>query len=201
MDKFRLQLSFVLLSALLIFCFCLFGRHQAIGYAQLQSDSQAQEITALINELRNVNLQKNDPDKIFNAMHRLMELKSLAAIDDLINLISFEKQYSHQKTKDGVITMSRIIPISARYPAIRVLASIGRPALPALVKVIEENSSESMESYNALITIMEIFNHKSDAVDYLTNAMKQSPSKENSRRISYFIEEAKKDCALHRMQE
>jgi hypothetical protein len=66
-----------------------------------------------------------------------------------------------------------------RYPATGALFQIGRPALPALIKVIETHESSSLESENAIYTVEGIFREAlAEGTKYLREAAVRALSPE-----------------------
>ncbi|HEX8565740.1 MAG TPA: hypothetical protein VF648_08715 [Pyrinomonadaceae bacterium] len=87
--------------------------------------------------------------------------------------------------------------ISWRYPATEVLIKIGKPSLPALVKVIEDDDTESIKTQNALYTIQQIFRDDlSEAVKYLEGAKISSATQEGKQRLSDAAENTKTKCRI-----
>ena len=72
-----------------------------------------------------------------------------------------------------------------RFPAVNALYLIGKPALPALVKVIENFDEQDLMSRNARYTMVVIFSGKlSEGVEYVTQAASKSSSALGSQRLS-----------------
>ena len=70
--------------------------------------------------------------------------------------------------------------------------NIGEPALPALIKVIEEEKANSIRSQNALYAIQQIFRGDSlKGVLYLEKAMTESKSINGSKRLQFAARKTK----------
>ena len=115
-----------------------------------QGDQQEIEVKRLLSIIRDKNMQREDPNKTTAAINRLGEMHATEAIDDLIQLLTYTSVSAKEK-ESGLITEKNF-----RYPAQGALFQIGKPALPALVKVIAETENEGMRD-NALRTVNSIF--------------------------------------------
>jgi hypothetical protein len=74
------------------------------------------------------------------------------------------------------------------------LVDIGRPAVPALVKMIETTEPQSEESRNARYTIREILRAaKQDPRQFLDEAARKAPSPEARQRLVKAAETADDD--------
>lgn len=141
------------------------GELYPMGYQRADS-----EVDHLIAVLRNDELRASDPTQVVKAIERLGQMRCTAAIDDLIKYMTFKRTYPWEKVP-GTEMVNEIHPITplGRYPALGALFSIGKASLPSLVKVIEENESQTLSSENAVITVVMIFREDfSQAVEYLT---------------------------------
>ncbi len=132
-----------------------------------------EEIGKLLAVLRDVDLRKTHPDQVIAAIRRLGELRASEAIDDLIELLTFSPLFPGEVPgPDG----RPIVEFQLnRYPATGALFQIGRPALPALVRVIEFNKLDSLKGQKALDTIQSIF--RDDLIEgamYLERAAESS---------------------------
>lgn len=155
---------------------CGFSSMQAQG----QCDLQADEVKPLMQVIRDKELQKKDPDRVRQAIASLGELRCAAAADDLAALLAFKYRFDWEGTH------IRLQPIftQTRYPATSALTVIGEASLPALVKVIEKNPSDSLMARNAVYTVKSIFrNHTERAESYLTNAAEKATTTENQSRL------------------
>ena len=84
---------------------------------------------------------------IVAAIHKLYKVRSKEAIDILIEYLDYEPWKEEQ-----VVTGSNAEP-----PAVDELFAVGRPALPALVKVLERTDISNVARKNAVQTIMLIY--------------------------------------------
>jgi hypothetical protein len=150
------------------------------GYGQVtQSQSGGEEIAQLIAIIRNSQLRIEDPEKVVEAINKLGEMKVASAVDDLAQLLSF-RLVSQGERQTGIITEA-----NKRFPAVDALYLIGKPALPALVKVIENFDEQDWMSRNARYLMVAIFNGKlSEGVEYVTQAASKSSSALGSQRLS-----------------
>jgi PBS lyase HEAT-like repeat-containing protein len=149
---------------------------------QRPDDERSEEIGKLLVVLRDVDLRKTHPEKVIAAIRRLGDLRASEAIDDLIELLSFSPLFPGEVAgADGKpIVEFQVI----RYPATGALFQIGRPALPALVKVIEVDSPDSLKGQNALSTVQNIFRENlTDGVKYLESAAEASPTPESAKNL------------------
>lgn len=112
----------------------------------------------LIGILRDKGLQKIDPDKVVHAIRELGDSKSISAIPDLIALLGFRRHYPSDDAKDDV--ESHPETWTGRYPAGGALFQIGEPAIPALIKVIQNRRCEEIESQVAIEAVRGIFRDK-----------------------------------------
>jgi acyl-homoserine lactone acylase PvdQ len=148
--------------------------------ARSQCDLQADPVKPLIQVLRDRDLQEKDPDRVRQAITRLAEWRCAAAADDLAALLAFQYRFDWEGTH------IRLQPIftQTRYPATSALTKIGEASLPALVRVIEENSPNSLMSRNAIYTVKSIFrDHPEKAESYLTKAAEKATTPESQSRL------------------
>lgn len=151
------------------------------------SKDSNKEIHTLIETLKDKN---KSPKVIFAAIQTLGKMKSTEAIPELIEYLDYEKLYSLKQpdyagnVKIDGIEIGQTIPISGRYPATGALFQIGEPALPALVKVIENEKPSSVKSQNSLYAIQQIFvEDQLKAVLYLEKAVTESKSANGVKRL------------------
>ena len=92
-------------------------------------------------------------------------------MDDLVSALSFQQTFS----EDPEVEI-HIITQSERYPAIDALFQIGKPALPALCKVIASDAPASINSKNATLTIILIFrDDPQQGVNFLDDQASKAP--------------------------
>ncbi len=134
-----------------------------------QSESRDKEIAQFIAIIRDSQLRIEDPNKVVEAINKLGEMKAVSAVDDLVQLLSF-RPISEGEFLTGIRTEAE-----KRFPAMGALFSIGKPALPSLIKIVENFDEQDLMSKNAAFTIVAIFREKpSDGVDYLHQSASQS---------------------------
>jgi HEAT repeat protein len=155
------------------------------GYGQVtQGESRDEEIAQLIAIIRNSQLRIEDPEKVVEAINKLGEMKAASAVDDLAQLLTF-RLVSRGERLTGITTEA-----DARFPAVSALYLIGKPALPALVKVIENFDEQDLMSRNARHTIVSIFSGKlSEGVEYVNQAASRSSSALGSQRLEKLARE------------
>lgn len=144
------------------------------------------EIESLLAEVRDEQLRKADPERVFKAMRRLGELGSVEAVDDLVRLLTLKRVFDWETPENAGRTgiEETIIVPANRYPAIDALFLIGRPALPALVGVLEKYEGGSLESENAVYTVFAIFRERpSDGAALLRRASAEAASADAARRL------------------
>lgn len=162
---------------------------QSLDTSQTQSPTSEGEQLLMI--LRDEQLQKSDPDRVTKAIRRLGDIREVAAIDDLIKLLTFKHIYAWEMERAIV----RIHPISTddRYPAVGALFVIGKPSLPALERVIETEEPGSLASENAVYTVTQIFRDApSDGIEYLKEAAANASSPDAANRLSKAVEKIRK---------
>jgi len=141
--------------------------------------------------LRDRQAQSSDPIGFVRVIERLGEMRSVAAIDDLINLITFKRTLQEEAP---VSPIQRALPVGTLsvYPATGALFHIGEQALPALTAVIKAGNSEALASENAFYTVMAIFREDREAgVEYLESAANHAHSAKESKKLLQAAERAK----------
>jgi hypothetical protein len=134
------------------------------------------EIGRLLQIVRDERLRAEDSDKVAQAIAELGEMRATIAVDDLIKLITFRRTFPQERgNPEGVINEIHVITSDGRFPAIGSLFEIGKPSLPSLIRLIANHDANSLESKNALITVMLIFRDEPQAgVQYLKDAGEKS---------------------------
>jgi hypothetical protein len=150
------------------------------GYGQVtQVESRDKEIAQLIAIIRNSQLRIEDPKKVVEAINKLGEMNAASAVDDLAQLLTF-RLVSLGERLTGITTEA-----DQRFPAVSALYLIGKPALPALVKVIENFDEQDLMSRNARYTMVAIFRgNLSEGVKHINQAASRSSSALGSQRLS-----------------
>jgi len=143
---------------------------------------EAGKIKELLLILRDKQMQQSQPDRVIGAIKQLGELKSADSIDDLIALITFRQKFDWEDINQGGIVYSQpphLISALEHYPAAGALFRIGKPSIPALIKLIESNPADSLESLNAHTTIMIIFrDNPREGVRVLRKALAKATSQD-----------------------
>lgn len=161
-----------------------------VGLGQARGDQEVMQLLAI---LRNEHLRTSEPERVVEAIQRLGELKDPVSIDDLVQLLTFKRTFEQEKGNLDVINEIHLITPQGRYPATEALIAIGKPSLPALLKVVETEKSRSLASQNAVSSIMAIFREEPlKGVQYLQDAAAKSPSLEASSRFLEAAEYARK---------
>lgn len=120
-------------------------------------------------------------------------MRATEAIDDLIRYITFSRTYDWEHIPG--VDKNSIHPITPgdRYPALGALFSIGKPSLPSLAKVIEENEPKTLASENATFAAVMIFREDfSEAVEYFTQRAAETSKPVYKQRLLIAAENAKK---------
>jgi hypothetical protein len=157
----------------------------------IQEQKESAQVEHLLSELRDPQLRSNEPEKVFQAISQLGKMKSVAAIDDLVNLLSFERPSTvEQPDKDAYVEI-HLVTTSDRYPATGALIDIGKPALSALVGAIKTHPIGSLESENATDVILMILRERpADAIEYLDEATAQTSAGEERKRLRHALAKA-----------
>jgi len=136
--------------------------------------SREAEINRLLYVVRNEQLRSSDPQQVIKAIQRLGDMRATEAIDDLTQLLSFRQTFWWERN-DGIGVEIQPVTSGNRYPATSALFQIGRPALPALIRVIEVYETDSVESDNSTYAVQSIFRENpSEGVKYLRSAAAKS---------------------------
>jgi len=144
---------------------------------------RSEEIAKLLAVLRDANLKTTHPEQVVQAVQRLGEMRAVEAIHDLVELLTFSRKFDWERD-DMTVEIQPITP-ATRFPAVSALFQIGRPALSALVNVIEFNSLDSLRGQNAMYAIEGIFRDEpSEGVKYLERAAETSATAESTRHVS-----------------
>ena len=85
---------------------------------------------------------------VIDGIHKLYHVNSTEAIDVLIGYLDLKRSYSET---------IQVGSNSDLYPAVDALFSIGRPAVPALLRVIKGDGYSKQAQENAVRTIMLIY--------------------------------------------
>jgi len=136
--------------ALLIIALLALSGKAVVSKERTMPDHREDDEKQLLAIVRDKEMQDKDRRAVVQAVVRLGEIRSIAAIDDLINLITFRGILeSKQAPSPIVIDMEHPVTPLSVYPATGALFHIGRPALPALIKLIETSDPDALASQNA----------------------------------------------------
>jgi|GEM_PF-5515753 len=168
-----------------------------------QSQAKLTGVDEEVQQLIEVLKKKKEPSEVVAAIKILGDMKAKEAIPELIKYLDYEKKYNDEQPKyvEGVkvdgMEIGKTIPLSGRYPATIALFQIGKPALPALVQVIEENEVESVKSENALYTIQFMFRDDlSKSIKYLKDAMNNVLFQDRKSRLANAVEKTNAKCRI-----
>jgi hypothetical protein len=153
--------------------------------AQHQDNETTQgkeEVLNLLAVLRDPELRTTHPEQVVQAVQRLGEMRAVEAIHDLIELLTYSRRFDWERD-DMIVEIQPITP-GNRYPAASALFQIGRPALPALAKVVELNGLDSVRGQNAMYAIQGIFrNDPNEGVKYFERAAETSDTPDSAQHL------------------
>jgi hypothetical protein len=156
-----------------------------------QGDTAAEGIEKARQALQDPELAQRDPDRVRNEIQLLGRLRAVQAIPDLIKLLGF--RYRYRWEREGGPRVMRPASVS-RYPATDALVEIGKPALSALLEVVETRGFDSIESRNARYAIRWIFRDEPSKADELFNgAAAKASTPEGKQRLLKALETAHED--------
>jgi hypothetical protein len=162
MNKFLIISSRIWLSIILLTLFAsMIKVREARAQISTELSPRDKTISNLLTIIRDEQLQQRDPDLVLKIILQLEAMKAVQAVDDLVRLLTFKHSYYCDYCKgestDTFNEEEHSIWLPQHYPAIGALFKIGKPALPALIKVIESNEVDSLPSKNAVYTVESIF--------------------------------------------
>jgi len=148
-------------------------------------ESHQEELERLLATLRDTKLQEIDPDRVTRAIERLGELRDPAAVDDLVQLLTFRRIWPWEEDPTVPKTTEPVHPWTWNtFPAVKALSSIGKPSLPALIKVIGTHEPDSPQTQKAMEVIILISGDKrSDYVARLKYAAAAASAPEAAQRL------------------
>jgi len=159
------------------------------GAAQAEKRCGEEITRPLLEVLHQKDPQQSDPVGVRTAILKLGRMRCADAIDDLIGLLTFRFPFP----KENEMAMNRPFT-GSRYPATSALTEIGKPALPALVKVIETNDPASLLSKNARFTVRSIFAYRlADGDKFFKEAAEKAATPEAKQRLLKALETADED--------
>ena len=106
--------------------------------------------------LRDDELKANEPEWFVHAIECLGQLRSVAAVNPLIDLLSYRRTFWW----DGTGAIPSLVLTLGRYPAGGALARIGEPALPRIIETVAASDSGSAESDVLLDILLTIFHYE-----------------------------------------
>lgn len=158
---------------------------QTLAQYKQQSTGEGQESMQLLTILRDEQIREREPERVIKAIEHLGQMKSIAAIDDLVQLLTFKQSFPWKNRNLDIVEEDHPITPLSRYPAAGALFQIGKPALPALIKVIETEETGSLAGENAIYTVTQIFRDSpTKGVEYLRDAAANASSPQAARRLS-----------------
>lgn len=126
----------------------------------------------LLSVLKNKELRESAPNTLLEAIISAERLESVKSVDNpdsllsgetieaLVELLDFElEKPKNENLEDVVRGATEFRPLTSyyRYPAIDTLRTVGKPALPYLVKSFEDGTPNSVMELNLLFVIKENF--------------------------------------------
>jgi hypothetical protein len=166
-----------------------------------QTDLQEKdEVQRLLQILMISENKVKSPKLVTETILKLGTMRDERAIPELVKYLDYEPKFEKAQSQDLITDTAEIthwndLPTSGRYPAVGSLFQIGKPALPALIKILEERESMSIESKNALRTIQLIFREElPQGIEYLETARDNSTTELGKRRLQIAVSETKMLC-------
>jgi hypothetical protein len=164
---------------------------QSVTVQVIQPNKEVRDVQTLLTVIRDEHLRENDPERVTKAIETLGELRAAEASEDLAHLLTFKGKFEGGKNQTSPGVLTHLTPPGGLYPATTALFQIGKPALPALVRVIEEHEKNSLASVNATDTIVLIFRDRpGGAIEYLKEAASKSTAPGGSQRLYEAAEQA-----------
>jgi PBS lyase HEAT-like repeat len=148
-------------------------------------DSHQEELERLLATVRDTRLQETDQVRVTRAIERLGELRDPAAVDDLVQLLTFRRVWPWEKDPTVPKSTEPVHPWTWNtFPAVKALSLIGQPALPALIRVIGTHEPDSPESQKAMeVIILMSGDKRSDYVARLKYAAAAASSPDAAQRL------------------
>ncbi|MCI0628505.1 MAG: hypothetical protein L0387_43790 [Acidobacteria bacterium] len=139
-------------------------------------DARIAELLSIVIDRK---LQDNDPERFEAAIAHLGELRAEKAIDLLVPLLDY-KAHKYRRKDECFVTGSG----ESLYPVVDAVAQIGKPAVPAIVRALENREPESRWAINARGTLILIFREELGAgVDVLSAAARKSETADGASRL------------------
>jgi hypothetical protein len=186
--KTRLGILAVPLTTVLLLVGPSFARDQT---SRAGSSGREKRVQKLLATIRDASLRETDPDRVFEAIDELGDMRAVEAVDDLVGLLTLRRSFPWEKDPTQPIDQEAAdIGAGGRYPAVRALRNIGPASVPALVRVIEAHDPKSLEVRNAMAVILTVSaNARPKYVAYLRRAAALATSAEASERLKGAAEE------------
>ena len=148
-----------------------------------QEASTKQKLQNALAIVRNVELRENDPERVIRAIHQLGQLHDPAAIDDLVDLLTFRNWAPWEKDPNKAVDISMPRSRGMIYPAVNALKEIGTSSVPAMIKVIAGHDPSSLETLNAMEVLISLShgNRKKYAEDLKEQAAKATSAEASER--------------------
>jgi len=135
----------------------------------------------LIQYLKDGKTGTSNPACVEYAIKRLGDAKMVEALPMLASYLVFHRP----ETEREKMGMGGAIETPGNdFPAISAISQMGRPALPTLVHVIEEEQSGSQASQNAGYAVVKILNSRLDAIRFLKRSAAAAKSSQAQQRLS-----------------
>ena len=166
---------------------------KAISVGSVVPERKDDEEKRLLAIIRDKEAQESARERCVQAIERLGEIRSVTAVDDLIELITFKRTLRSEENPSPIV-IDREHPVTplSLYPAAGALFYIGKPARPALLRLIETSDPDSLASQNAVYTLMAIFREDPKAgIRYLQNAGNKAQTLEASKNLLRAVERAR----------
>lgn len=136
-------------------------------------------ISSLINILKqgDKNAEGEKRSSLVAAIDVLGEMRAIEAVDILVDYIKFP-------ASDKLVVFYKIIPPSEIYPAVKALIKIGKPSLPAVLRVLKESTDEKdvILLTNSGWIISQVLGHKIGKI-YLEDALQSETDPKKRARI------------------
>jgi hypothetical protein len=181
----------ILISVLSIFTL-LISAGQVLSQDNQPPMNKNQEGVQLLNILRDREIRIREPERFVKAIERLGEIKSVASIQDLVQLLTFRHSIEPERIGDVIVAEHYVSPFN-HYPAAGALVSIGKPSVPALTEVIEKEEMGSLASKNAIYAVRLIFRDApAEGVEQLREAATKAASSQASQQLFQASEKLKR---------
>lgn len=184
-----LSFSFLYFCALLITVLIILMQNTLVDVGIAQQSSQHKSVSdSVLTVLRTPNIRKSDPLRLKDAIDEAGRVKLTEAVDDLIKLITFNEEDVYPPPKVVKSTEK-----ADRYPAASALFLIGRPALPALITLVENYGQDATEGKISAGVILAIFrDDKFEGIKEMRDAQLKAKSVKAKSRLDALIDKLEK---------